>query len=48
MTRDILRTSVSAEQLTAHDTVRTYKRLSQVERAFRSFNMPCLNKLFTV
>ncbi len=38
----ILRTSVSAEQLTAHDTVRTYKRLSQVERAFRSFNMPCL------
>jgi hypothetical protein len=32
----IVRTSVSATQLDAADTVRTYKRLSQVERAFRS------------
>lgn len=33
----IVRTSISDERLTANDTVRTYKSLSQVERAFRSF-----------
>jgi len=33
----IVRTCVSKERLTANETVRTYKSLSQVERAFRSF-----------
>ena len=32
----IIRTSESKERLTAEDTVRTYKSLSQVERAFRT------------
>ena len=32
----IVRTNLSAEQLDAQNTVRTYKRLSTVERAFRS------------
>ena len=32
----IIRSSVSEERLTANETVRTYKSLSQVERAFRS------------
>lgn len=32
----IVRTSVMPERLSAEDTVRTYKSLSQVERAFRS------------
>lgn len=32
----VIRTSVQAEVLNTDDTVRTYKRLSQVERAFRS------------
>lgn len=32
----ILRTTVPEEQLSAQDTVRTYKNLSSVERAFRS------------
>ncbi len=33
----VVRTSVCAERMDAADTVRNYKRLSQVERAFRSF-----------
>ncbi len=33
----VIRTSVPAERLSADDTVRSYKSLSQVERAFRSF-----------
>ncbi len=33
----IVRTSISDGRLTAEETVRTYKSLSQVERAFRSF-----------
>lgn len=33
----VLRTSVAAEQRNAEDTVRTYKGLSVVERAFRSY-----------
>ena len=32
----VVRTSVPAERLSAEDTVRNYKRLSDVERAFRS------------
>jgi transposase len=32
----VLRTSLAKERLSADDTVRTYKRLSDVERAFRS------------
>lgn len=32
----VVRTSVSAERLSAEDTVLSYKRLSQVERAFRT------------
>ena len=32
----IVRTSLKEERLSAEDTVRSYKRLSQVERAFRS------------
>ena len=32
----VLRTSLSEERLSAEDTVRSYKRLTQVERAFRS------------
>ncbi|MCP4874326.1 MAG: IS1634 family transposase [Gammaproteobacteria bacterium] len=32
----IVRTSLEEERLSAEDTVRSYKRLSQVERAFRS------------
>lgn len=32
----VVRTSLSAERMNADDTVRSYKRLSQVERAFRS------------
>jgi transposase len=31
----VLRTSEPAERLSAHDTVRNYKRLAEVERAFR-------------
>ena len=33
----IVRTSLPAEQMTSEDTVRSYKLLSRVERAFRSF-----------
>ena len=33
----ILRTSIPKERLSTEDTVRSYKNLSQVERAFRSF-----------
>ncbi len=33
----VIRTSVSAERLPTDDVVRSYKMLSQVERAFRSF-----------
>ena len=33
----VVRTSVPAEELGAEDAVRAYKRLSRVERAFRSF-----------
>jgi len=33
----VIRTSVPAEKLSAEDTVRAYKRLSRIERAFRSF-----------
>jgi transposase len=33
----VIRTSESAERLSAEDTVRSYKNLGQVERAFRSF-----------
>lgn len=33
----VIRTNVPAEQLSATDTVRAYKRLSGTERAFRSF-----------
>jgi transposase len=33
----IIRTSVSAEQMSEADCVRNYKSLSNVERAFRSF-----------
>lgn len=33
----VIRTSVRADQLATEEAVRTYKRLSQVERAFRSF-----------
>ena len=33
----VIRTSVSADTLGADDTVRSYKRLAEVERAFRSF-----------
>jgi len=32
----VIRTSVPAEKLSAEDTVRAYKRLSRIERAFRS------------
>lgn len=32
----VIRTSEPKERLTAEDTVRTYKNLSQVERAFRT------------
>lgn len=32
----VVRTSLAAERLSTDDTVRSYKRLSQVERAFRS------------
>ncbi len=32
----VVRTSLTAERLSADDTVRSYKQLSQVERAFRS------------
>jgi transposase len=33
----VIRTSESSERLSAEDTVRSYKNLAQVERAFRSF-----------
>jgi hypothetical protein len=33
----VVRTSLPKERMSADDTVRSYKRLSQVERAFRSF-----------
>ena len=33
----VLRTSLSEERMSAEETVRSYKRLTQVERAFRSF-----------
>jgi transposase len=33
----IIRTSISAEQMSEADCVRNYKSLSNVERAFRSF-----------
>jgi transposase len=33
----VVRTSLKKEQISAEDTVRNYKKLSQVERAFRSF-----------
>ncbi len=33
----VIRTSLPESRLSAHDTVRSYKSLSQVERAFRSF-----------
>ena len=33
----VLRTSLPEERMSAEDTVRSYKRLTQVERAFRSF-----------
>ena len=33
----VIRTSERAEQLSAADTMRSYKSLAQVERAFRSF-----------
>jgi hypothetical protein len=33
----VIRTSESVERLSAEDTVRSYKNLAQVERAFRSF-----------
>jgi transposase len=33
----VVRTSLPEQQMSADDTVRSYKRLSQVERAFRSF-----------
>jgi len=33
----VIRTSLPEERMGAEDTVRSYKRLSQVERAFRSF-----------
>jgi transposase len=33
----VVRTSLPAQRMSADDTVRSYKRLSQVERAFRSF-----------
>ncbi len=33
----VIRTSLAADRMEADDTVRTYKLLSQVERAFRSF-----------
>lgn len=33
----VIRTSLSEEQMSAEDAVRTYKKLGQVERAFRSF-----------
>jgi transposase len=33
----VIRTSEPAERLSAEDTVRSYKKLAQVERAFRSF-----------
>jgi transposase len=39
----VIRTSEPKEQLTTEDTVRTYKSLSQVERAFR-----CLKGIFDV
>lgn len=35
----VIRTSVEAATLTAEETVKTYKSLSQVERAFRSFKL---------
>jgi hypothetical protein len=38
----VLRTSVPAERLDAPDVVRAYKRLSRVERAFRSLKSPDL------
>jgi transposase len=33
----VIRTSLSEERMSAQDAVRTYKKLGQVERAFRSF-----------
>jgi transposase len=33
----VIRTSLSEERMSAEDAVRTYKKLGQVERAFRSF-----------
>ena len=33
----VIRTSLSAQQMNTEDTVRSYKLLTQVERAFRSF-----------
>ncbi|MCP4408625.1 MAG: IS1634 family transposase [Gammaproteobacteria bacterium] len=33
----VIRTSLSSDRITAQDTVRSYKQLSRVERAFRSF-----------
>jgi transposase len=39
----IVRTSLSAQCISADDTVRSYKRLSQVERAFRSMKSIDLN-----
>jgi transposase len=38
----VLRTSVPAERLPAPDVVRAYKRLAQVERAFRTLKSPDL------
>jgi transposase len=39
----VVRTSVPPERLSADDTVRSYKRLSDVERAFRSLKTLDLN-----
>ena len=33
----VIRTSLSKERMNGEDAVRSYKRLSNVERAFRSF-----------
>jgi transposase len=39
----VVRTSLSAQRIDAEDTVRSYKRLSQVERAFRSLKTLDIN-----
>lgn len=39
----VIRTSLSEEQLSANDAVRSYKLLTRVERAFRSFKTMDLN-----